>query len=811
MKFVLYIFLLFVFFPCISFSQGKFDFYISNTGNDANPGTSELLPKRTLSATQSLLKQYADKNGNVSIGLNQGSVFNDMLYATSPLQVGTYSDNSNNNNFTILNGSDEFNTGWIKEASTLNIYKRDITLSGFTGNGINGIGQYSFVYVTEIDKQLEKTEPFTARKLLQFVSRKGEADSLPGTFYEQLTFAADSPITVFIHTSDGSSPNLNSRYRYEVTVRGRAISASKYNSRFENLWVMGYGAGQGMLTGGSDSYYNKIIFGPGAAIHHVVLASGTINNSLFLPGPKNTDDGAVIFYDVEGLGRACYIQNTIFMDISTPIYMHTSYGTNYGLFQLDKVTAFADSTQGGLFMNTSNNDSVILNNLYTDKYTSAYANGSPKYLTINNSCFKDIVKAVGFSPNPVNAFLNNIFIRQKGPEFGSAISLGANTSLQLTNSIVHMISIQSDPNNGDRATNFILGTGGASNHIKATGNIFICDVNTHKALDAAVTNTDNGIGTSTDIWDNNVYVLLKGTAIYWTVTNIATNGGTGTVPNFKEWQRQSGQDKNSLFFDLRNDSRGLKAIFIDPDNGDYELANTSEANQIRALKAGMTVPLTCFLSKPTYEEAANMIKNGITLTANSCTNPCVQGSIRGGSYLNAQLLNNGQVQLQWSNTQQLNIDHYEIERASFASPDYSTIASIPVSSNSTYYYTDDNIPAGGIYNYRLAVIANNEDKCHSYISTITVTAGSSTTSAQQNISISPNPTSGKINVSLNHFNGAVNLMVLNNVGQKIVTKKINVVNMISVPLDVSGQPTGSYWLKIESSNGTSNVQLFILQ
>jgi hypothetical protein len=78
--------------------------------------------------------------------------------------------------------------------------------------------------------------------------------------------------------------------------------------------------------------------------------------------------------------------------------------------------------------------------------------------------------------------------------------------------------------------------------------------------------------------------------------------------SFEVWKQQSGQDSNSLFFDLRHDRRGLRAIFVDPENGNYELANTREGNEIAALRAGMTTPITCFLQRPSFEQAAFLVK-----------------------------------------------------------------------------------------------------------------------------------------------------------------------------------------------------------
>src|ERR1700752_731085 len=94
-------------------NQANFNFYISNSGNDSNAGTSRLLPRKTLAATIPLLEKYALSNGSVGIGLKGGDTFNEVLISPYRVKMGTYDDAVPGiGNFAVLNGSDEFNTGW---------------------------------------------------------------------------------------------------------------------------------------------------------------------------------------------------------------------------------------------------------------------------------------------------------------------------------------------------------------------------------------------------------------------------------------------------------------------------------------------------------------------------------------------------------------------------------------------------------------------------------------------------------------------------------------------------------------------------
>ena len=86
--------------------------------------------------------------------MKSGNVFEESLVTSYPIQISTYTDSNDHNDFAILNGSKEFDTGWAKDTNTVNIYKQDIPYSGFNSYGINGIGSYSYLYVIEVDKAI---------------------------------------------------------------------------------------------------------------------------------------------------------------------------------------------------------------------------------------------------------------------------------------------------------------------------------------------------------------------------------------------------------------------------------------------------------------------------------------------------------------------------------------------------------------------------------------------------------------------------------------------------------------------------------
>ena len=777
------------------------DFFVDSKGNDTYPGTSKLQPKKTLGAISPLLWNAHLKKGFVKLALKSGDVFDENLLPPCPIQITTYADNAASNDFTILNGSKEYSTGWEKEPGLTNTWQQAIPYKGFVGFGINGVGSYSFIYVVEIDRALEKIAPFTARKPMIFLASQSAVEITAGSFHIPVN-TTDNPKPVYIHPSDGGSPNQHLKFRYEVTVRDWAVNSTyPSNNRFENLWVRGFGAGNGMIPSGENSYYKRMIFGPGAGIHHLVVKSGTIDHSLFLPGAKNTGQFAVVFYDGNGGGKHCAIKNSMFFDIPEPVYAHTSStGTNYGAVEIDHVLAFADNATGANgFMYTNNNDSVMMNSVYTDNYVTGYNYGNAKYATIRNSIFINTVYGLSFSAkNPVLANVSNVLIKTKGPGVSSGLIMQWNTDLTLQHSIVHLVNNNTASNNA-RVGAFVSGGGSEGSRLVATGNIFICDIDPAKSMTAATTNTNNGLATTKDRWNNNVYVLLRGKNMFWSVTNAATNGGSTTIQNFEIWKKQSGQDQNSLFFDLRNDSRGLKAIFADPANGNYDLANTAEGNRIAALQAGMTDPVTCFLQRPTYEAAAELVKNNQILSVNNCRNPCSQNKIRISASFDSTVINKRQVQLKWKVAEQQNIDHYELQR-SMENPNFETIYTIAVTTDSLYSFTDA-IQPGIEYRYRLRIKPAGAGECYSSIIPIK-------TLDDHPFTIYPNPSTGKILVSMNGYKGPAKLVVCNSLGQiKLVKESYSW--YLPIELNCTILAKGMYSLQVETANGKT-VQQFLM-
>jgi hypothetical protein len=778
-----------------SYAQQPFDVYISNNGSDIYNGNSAAQPKKTLNSIAAA-QPAGSLVKNIKIGLKAGDVFNETFNPSCTVHAGSY-DWQAKKSFAILNGTAIADTGWQHLPGTNNLYQQQVTLTGFTGYGINRVGEYSYVCVFEIDRQQELTAPITARRMLTLARTLQQAASSPGSYFIDIT-SNINPLNVIIHPSHNGSPNNHDRYRYEVTVRDRAINSSYYPGNvFEHLWVRGYGAGNGMIPVGENSIFNRTILGPGAGIHHLVLRGGSINNTLFLPAPDNVTSFAVVFYDTEGFGRHNSIRNSIFLDIPDPVYTHNSYGSNFGALELNNVFSFAKPGKAAAFIGTRNTDSVLLNEVHCYNHTYGYLYGWAKYVSVKNSVFAEVNTGMAFSSFKTQAAVHNSFIKTAGKDMlVKGIELGDSTSLFLSNSIIQLTNAKGMVSSLPDAGYFLPNTGAGKNHISSNGNIFICDVDSSKYTTMAASVVNAGV--STDSWSGNVYLLLSGKGFRWVVKN---TGGYKVV-GFEEWKQLTGQDKNSILIDLRQDARGLSAVFNNPSAGDYELANTIEGRQVKALKAGMTKPIACFTARPSYEEAAAIISNNGVLKSGACRSPCVQAGIRGGSALAIQQTGTKKVQVQWRLDDERGVLRYELLK-SYGSYDYTSIAAITPSGDSVYQFTDEEVLPGVEYRYSIKVVAVQGNNCFSAASNINITA-------LKTVGAYPNPTTGKLQLLLNGYEGKIGLTLTDMSGRQVLVKQWQAVYGAANQLNLSALPKGIYWLRLQTGSNSS-IQRIVLQ
>ena len=161
--------------------------------------------------------------------------------------------------------------------------------------------------------------------------------------------------------------------------------------------------------------------------------------------------------------------------------------------------------------------------------------------------------------------------------------------------------------------------------------------------------------------------------------------------------------------------------------------------------------------------------------------------------------------LHWNTSFEKNIEKFEIEKSETSNAKWKTIGSVAAQSNSstntTYYFKDDNIINNKAVMYRLKMMDLDGSFMHSPILNTVLKCD------EQNLSVFPNPVSnGKLNISLNSIqNVEANLTTAT--GQYI--KKIILKNGLN-DIDVSDLSNGVYILSTKSEYGINqNVKVTI--
>ncbi len=153
-------------------------------------------------------------------------------------------------------------------------------------------------------------------------------------------------------------------------------------------------------------------------------------------------------------------------------------------------------------------------------------------------------------------------------------------------------------------------------------------------------------------------------------------------------------------------------------------------------------------------------------------------------------LSGNTAKLFWSTTNEVNFNHFELER-SYDGIGFSRIGIIPgieSGSGNHYYHFDDLLNTTGIYYYRLLILDNDGHSKYSQI--ITITSSSKLNAA---IRISPNPAQEFITINFPKVASKADLRIINSQGQ-VVKSIILSANSTQSVLEIRGLPAGLYTL-----------------
>ena len=675
-----------------------FDFYVSNQGLNSNSGTSVSTPKLSIASVNALVNDYAAINKYASVGLKTGSSFRE--------QFDILKDNISISNFGVQDGRKAAQiTGmdivkdWQKTPLRTNVYECTVT---HTIDLINPY--YHYVFVAEIDTALEKLFPVSAVRYLPLVSTLEQCDATPGSFF--IVPLTQNPVTINIHPSAGI-PGKN-KYRYEVVTRPFTINSFYYNNcTFENLFLQSSGNGYGMLGAGNNTVVKNVTF-QGGGVHHAVIRSGNISHTVFLPGPKSlNDEVAFVFYAPEGQGNINRISNTVFFDVNCPLLTHTNGTSNYRSLLVDSVYAFADTLNASRVFGTDNTDSVIISNSYSNGYKNFWI-GTPPYIAVKNSVINNssepaIFLASGYN-TPCTAEVSNTLITTNSNNINQPaltpyqIAAGFlfvqdRTSLKVSNTVFYAKSTWQKQYETVFAFVHTL-----VNKLEAKNNIYICDVSPESDLLMDNANNSSGLGTASNIVsDYNVYILLKG-SFYWRAYPNSPQGDA-SIFSLKDWQSFTGQDQHSIFIDLRNNPAGLKAVFTDPENGNWTLAQTPQADSVRKLNAGMFTPPLFYPLRTVYEDALDYTLPG------------------GLSIFTGSRDMNHEITLNWKTIKEPNLAYFGIE-SGIDKSNFTPVANVHAKQrylDNQYSFSHSDTSSSGRY-FRLRLM--NKDSSYSFSSTV---------------------------------------------------------------------------------------------
>jgi hypothetical protein len=159
--------------------------------------------------------------------------------------------------------------------------------------------------------------------------------------------------------------------------------------------------------------------------------------------------------------------------------------------------------------------------------------------------------------------------------------------------------------------------------------------------------------------------------------------------------------------------------------------------------------------------------------------------------------NNRNIQLNWQTEEESGIFKYIIQRSGSTQGEFLSIGSVMANNNGSNNYTfiDDNTQSNIRYYYRLLILENTGESKYSIVRNEKIIEKGFFSS------IFPNPTTDKLILQVNNYSGILNIKILNNVGQVILIKNMEVINSSAlINLPFSDQTKGNYWIYLQTDN-----------
>lgn len=471
---------------------------------------------------------------------------------------------------------------------------------------------YDEVFAIRRDKMIAASKPISCEERLTKVATAASCVATADTYY---TSCAGGTWTIRIHPLDGAAPGT--RYTYEVIARYNNADWTNYSRDgvMQGLHLSGACMGYGMIQGPGNFVGDRLILTHGNS-HSAVIQGGIIQRTLFY-GKGNATHVPIVFYAANATGRRGVFRDSYVIGaVASGFLTHNSGGDAqaWEYARIENVAFVGGGRQAnGALVGAGFAGYNVKKILFRRLFVKGYATGGAPDPTpsVNTEVTDCIFLQVGYQRS-ANLYRGNISYHENLANPTSASSRGVRCMEiaafhAVEKNIFHARYVDQGNGVADSTAQVLTGTNGAPipNNVVFSKNIIIFGAGLVHCY------VVNGLtrGFSHVAIDYNVYIHVSGM--------IQAYGTQFTQPypqTFAEYLAQNGGlDAHSLYIDLRDDPRGAKAVFMNPDNGDFRFAQTAVAKQVAdyciANSVGPAQVISHWPSIPSADDIALMIQS----------------------------------------------------------------------------------------------------------------------------------------------------------------------------------------------------------
>jgi len=579
------------------------DAVVGPAGSDSDAGTLRA-PYASISAAPTAVDQL--------VGLIRGGQWRETWdSAQGQHLVGVKSGAPEGGGLPVVSAYDQVPEGDFSQAQGP-VYQADVTVPGESGE----LDGYDNVTAMAVLKSAAAPAPSGVGELLEQVPDVETCEATPGSCYAAYQDQSASLVRFYVHLPDSGTPS-GSAYRTEVTTRSRTIDASSGGNEgpddvvVTGLHILGSIAGYGPAPLPGRSVLERSVV-EGGHTHHSVIGSGSrVEDVLYTGSVPGMSGSALTFYEGDAGGGNATARRVSFLGVHDCVLCHNSNGEIFGTLRFEDVRAY------------DCHEVITVQDCQRVEVRDLYAADVAEWLKINatpeagivegawvNGCEGGGVKEQGGSPHlPYFELTDSIIKTKQLPESTDYGAVGAITCADTDEALVEDCIFWGYSPTNETASGRCSVFAGVGDGMTMRRNILIAQgTDTHYAGFHSDIDLGGSLGSTENYKaDYNAYILVGGKdAPIWGTDNNPESDST--IKSLDKLQAVTGEEQHSILIDLRDDPRGLKAIFRDPLNGNFRFAATEEAQRVAALGAGPREVPAAWPEKPTQTEAVRAIE-----------------------------------------------------------------------------------------------------------------------------------------------------------------------------------------------------------